>query len=146
MLSVRCRQGPQGAFLGVSGALYYVGCLRSHLKSYFGHCCCRFSAQPQLAHVIWRGNRNPEINFHGKRLRWPSCRSLEARLNGQGKEKESGISFMGHALMQNRNRLVADTHSSLPPGTTEKAVLSLRRQRHRAVPRDYGCREDRSAP
>src|SRR6195256_5484223 len=54
---------------------------------------------------------NPTVNFHGERRSNATHQSTtdpEARLAKKGKGKEARLSFMAHALMENRNGLVVD--------------------------------------
>jgi len=67
--------------------------------------------------------RNPRVNFHGKRRRndtHASTTDPEARLFRKGRGKEAKLSFMAHALMENRNGLVVDTRLTPATGTAER--------------------------
>jgi transposase len=66
---------------------------------------------------------NPTVNFHGERRSnqtHASTTDPEARLYRKGKGKESRLSYMGHALMENRNGLVVDTRLTSATGTAER--------------------------
>jgi transposase len=66
---------------------------------------------------------NPTINFHGERRSNTTHQSTTdpaALLAKKGKGKEARVSFMGHALMENRNGLVVDFQLSQATGTAER--------------------------
>jgi transposase len=66
---------------------------------------------------------NPTVNFHGQKRSNATHRSTtdpEALLAKKGKGKEARLSFMGHALMENRNGLVVDFQLSQATGTAER--------------------------
>jgi transposase len=66
---------------------------------------------------------NPTINFHGERRSNTTHQSTTdpaALLAKKGKGKEARLSFMGHALMENRNGLVVDFQLSQATGTAER--------------------------
>src|SRR5262249_41902870 len=66
---------------------------------------------------------NPTVNFHGQRRSNTTHHSTtdpEALLAKKGKGKEARLSFMGHALMENRNGLVVDFQLSQATGTAER--------------------------
>jgi transposase len=69
------------------------------------------------------GGRNAETNFHGQKRSnktHASTTDLEARLYRKGKGKEAKLSFMGHALMENRNGLVVDACLTEANGHAER--------------------------
>ena len=69
--------------------------------------------------------RNGERNFHGEQRTNDSHASTtdpEARLFRKGKGKEAKLSFMGHALMENRRGLLVDGRVSEANGTAERDV------------------------
>jgi len=72
---------------------------------------------------------NCPVDFHGKHRRNETHESPtdpDARLYRKGKGKESRLSFMGHALMENRHGLVVDTRLTLATGTAEReAALEM---------------------
>src|SRR5438270_1131042 len=66
---------------------------------------------------------NPTVNFHGERRSNATHQSTtdpEAVLAKKGKGKEAHLSFMGHALMENRNGLVVDFQLTQATGTAER--------------------------
>jgi transposase/IS5 family transposase len=66
---------------------------------------------------------NPTVNFHGQRRSNSTHQSTtdpEALLAKKGKGKEAHLSFMGHALMDNRNGLVVDFQLTQATGTAER--------------------------
>lgn len=75
------------------------------------------------------GTRNPEIDFHGtKRCNdtHESTTDPESRLYKKSKGAEAKLSFIGHALMENRNGLVVDTRVTKATGTAERdAAISM---------------------
>jgi len=75
------------------------------------------------------GNRNPEVDFHGKKRRNDTHASVtdpESRLFRKGTGKEAKLCFMGHVLMENRNGLAVDTRVTQATGTAEReAALSM---------------------
>lgn len=68
---------------------------------------------------------NPTVNFHGEKRcndTHESTTDPEARLMRKGKGKEAKLSFMGHALMENRHGLLVDLQISEANGTAERTV------------------------
>src|SRR5204862_4666880 len=66
---------------------------------------------------------NPTVNFHGQRRSNTTHQSTTdpaTLLAKKGKGKEARLSFMGHALMENRNGLVVDFQLSQATGTAER--------------------------
>src|SRR6266566_487522 len=66
---------------------------------------------------------NPTVNFHGQKRSNATHQSTtdpEARLAKKGKGKEAHLSFMGHALMENRNGLMVDFQLTQATGTAER--------------------------
>jgi transposase len=66
---------------------------------------------------------NPTVNFHGQRRSNATHQSTtdpEALLAKKGKGKEARLSFMGHALRENRNGLVVDFQLTQATGTAER--------------------------
>src|SRR3979411_1553814 len=66
---------------------------------------------------------NPTVNFHGDRRSNATHQSTtdpEALLAKKGKGKEAHLSFMGHALMENRNGLVVDFQLTQATGPAER--------------------------
>lgn len=75
------------------------------------------------------GGRNPEVDFHGERRRKEthvSTTDPEALLYKKGRGQAAKLSFIGHALMENRNGLVVDMLVTQATGTAEReAALQL---------------------
>ncbi len=68
--------------------------------------------------------RNGERDFHGEKRSnetHASSTDPEARLYRKGRGKEARLSFMGHALMENRHGLIVDSRVSEASGTAERA-------------------------
>src|SRR6478672_8968408 len=66
---------------------------------------------------------NPSVDFHGEKRANATHQSTtdpESRLMKKGKGKEAHLSFMGHALMENRNGLVVDFQLTQATGTAER--------------------------
>jgi|TARA_Y100000310_G_scaffold52453_1_gene48209 transposase len=71
---------------------------------------------------------NPSVDFHGERRINATHRSTtdpEARLFRKGKGKEAKLVFMAHALMENRNGLLADFQVSSATGTAERDAVPV---------------------
>ena len=69
---------------------------------------------------------NPSVDFHGEQRSNATHQSTtdpESRLMKKGKGKEAKLSFMGHALMENRNGLLVDFRITEATGTAERDVL-----------------------
>ncbi len=80
---------------------------------------------------------NPSVDFHGERRTNATHQSTtdpEARLLKKGKGKEAKLVFMGHALMENRNGLLADIMVTPATGTAEREaapqLVRAARERH----------------
>jgi transposase len=73
--------------------------------------------------------RNAERDFHGEKRSNESHESTtdpDARLYRKGNGRESKLSFMGHALMENRNGLAVGGGVTLATGTAERdAALDM---------------------
>lgn len=66
---------------------------------------------------------NPSVDFHGEKrsnVTHESATDPEARLMRKGKGKEAKLVFMAHALMENRNGLLADFQVTQATGTAER--------------------------
>ena len=84
---------------------------------------------------------NPSVDFHGERRVNATHRSTtdpearpshgRARLFRKGKGKEAKLVFLAHALMENRNGLLADFQVTQATGRAERDAVSFR---GRAVP------------
>jgi IS5 family transposase len=71
---------------------------------------------------------NPSVDFHGERRRNATHRSTtdpQAKLFRKGKGKEAKLVFMAHALMENRNGLLADFLVSEATGTAERDAVPV---------------------
>ena len=72
---------------------------------------------------------NPSVDFHGERRSNATHQSTtdpEARLLRKGPGKEAKLSFLGHALMENRHGLLVDLQVTAATGIAEReAVLDL---------------------
>jgi transposase len=69
---------------------------------------------------------NPSVDFHGEKRSNQTHQSTtdpESRLMKKGKGKEAKLSFMGHALMENRNGLLVDFQITAATGTAERDVV-----------------------
>src|SRR3954447_7204272 len=79
---------------------------------------------------------NPTVDFHKEKRSNKTHQSTtdpEARLLKKGKGKEAKLSFMGHALMENRHGLLVDFQMTEATGTAERDVTPelLRQARER---------------
>lgn len=66
--------------------------------------------------------RNAEVNFHGSKRSNETHASVtdpDARLYRKGEGKEARLCSMGHALMENRNGLVAEPASPMRTATPD---------------------------
>ncbi len=66
---------------------------------------------------------NPTVNFHGEKRSNDTHESKtdpQARLYKKGKGHEAKLSYLGHALMENRNGLVMDTRVTAAGGRAER--------------------------
>jgi transposase len=71
------------------------------------------------------GGRNGERDFHGEKRKndtHASTTDPEAKLYRKGSGKESKLSFMGHALMENRNGLAVGVTVTEADGIAERAA------------------------
>jgi transposase len=80
---------------------------------------------------------NPSVDFHGEKRSNATHQSTtdpEARLFKKGKGKEAKLSFLAHALMDNRNGLLVDFQVSEASGTAERdavpTLLDQAEERH----------------
>ena len=67
--------------------------------------------------------RNQERDFHGKKLKNDTHESTtdpDSRLYKKSKGKEAKMSYLGHALMENRNGLIVDGSITHATGTAER--------------------------
>ena len=76
-----------------------------------------------------KGEANGEVNFHGERRSNATHQSTtdpEARLYKKSQGSEAKLSYLGHALMENRHGLLVDTRLTLATGTAERdAALEM---------------------
>jgi len=73
------------------------------------------------------GDHNRSVDFHGAQRRNETHESTsdpEARLYRKGKGKESRLTYMGHALMENRHGLVVDTRLTAATGRAEREAAA----------------------
>ena len=88
---------------------------------------------------------NPSVNFHGEKRSNATHQSTtdpDARLFRKGKGKEARLTFMGHALMENRNGLLVDFQVTTATGTAERdmAVRQVAEARQRGFrPKTVGA-------
>ena len=69
------------------------------------------------------GGSNPTVNFHGEKRSnqtHQSSTDAEARLYRKSGGSESKLSYLGHVLLENRNRLVVDTLLTRRTDTEER--------------------------
>lgn len=75
------------------------------------------------------GGRDVEVDFKGERRcngTHASTTDPEARLYRKGEGKEAKLSYMAHALMENRHGLIVDAETTLATGTAEReAALTM---------------------
>ena len=88
---------------------------------------------------------NPTVDFHGQKRSNATHQSTtdpDARLFRKGKGKEARLTFMGHALMENRNGLLVDFQVTTATGTAERdmAVRQVAEARQRGFrPKTVGA-------
>jgi transposase len=74
-------------------------------------------------------DRNAEVDFHDQKrsnATHASTSDADARLYKKGKGKEAKLCHMGHALMENRSRLIVEAETTLADGFGErKAALAM---------------------
>jgi len=90
------------------------------------------------------GGRNAEVDFHGKRLSNDTHQSTtdpEARLYRKGRGREAKLSFMAHALMENRNGLIVDGCVTQANGHAERtaALVMIEKRAERPNPITLGA-------
>lgn len=75
------------------------------------------------------GGRNPDVNFHGKKRKNDTHESKtdpESRLYTKGSGKEAKLYYMGHVLMENRNGLAVNCHTTEANNRAEReATLDM---------------------
>ena len=73
-------------------------------------------------------SRNTEVDFHGQKRSNATHASVtdpQARLYKKGKGKEAKLSFLGHAMTENRHGLVVETEMTQATGTAEREAAKL---------------------
>jgi transposase len=78
-------------------------------------------------------SRNEEVDFHGQKrgnATHTSTTDPEARLFRKGPGKEARLSFMGHAMTENRHGLVVETGFTQATGTAEREEAKTMIERH----------------
>ena len=91
--------------------------------------------------------RNPTVDFQGERRindTHASTTDPEAMLARKGPGREARLSFMGHVLMENRNRLAVDVAVTQATGTVERDAAADRHAGGRAwkAPHYGGSRQE----
>lgn len=89
---------------------------------------------------------NPSIDFHGEKRTNETHQSTtdpESRLYKKSKGSEAKLSFMGHAMMENRNGIVVEARVTEANGTAERdaamgMVVKLPGDRQRTLGADKG--------
>ena len=75
------------------------------------------------------GGRNPTVDFKGEKLANDTHQSTtdpDARLYKKSAGDKSRLSYLSHALMENRNGLIVDAETTLATGTAERdAALAM---------------------
>lgn len=69
------------------------------------------------------GGRNPTVDFKGEKRSndtHASTTDPDARLYKKAEGEKSRLSYLGHALMENRNGLAVDVETTLATGTAER--------------------------
>ena len=78
-------------------------------------------------------SRNAEVDFHGQKRSNETHASVtdpQARLYKKGKGKEAKLSFLGHAMTENRHGLVVQTEMTQATGTAEREAAKLMIEAH----------------
>ena len=78
-------------------------------------------------------SRNEEVDFHGQKRcndTHVSTTDPQARLFRKGPGKEARLSYMGHAMTENRNGLVVETGFTQATGTAEREEAKAMIERH----------------
>jgi len=93
------------------------------------------------------GGRNAEADFHGQKRSnetHVSTTDPEARLYRKGTGKEAKLSFMGHALMENRNGLLVDACLTPADGHSERIAALHMIEPHADRPRPITLGADKA--
>ena len=78
-------------------------------------------------------SRNAEVDFHGSKRRNATHASItdpQARLYRKGKGKEAKLSYLGHAMTENRYGLVVETAMTQATGTAEREAAKAMIEAH----------------
>ena len=78
-------------------------------------------------------SRNAEVDFHGQKrsnATHASVTDQQARLYKKGKGKEAKLSYIGHAMTENRHGLVVQTEMTQATGTAEREAAKLMIEAH----------------
>ena len=78
-------------------------------------------------------SRNAEVDFHGQKrsnATHASVTDLQARLYKKGKGKEAKLSYIGHAMTENRHGLVVQTEMTQATGKAEREAAKLMIEAH----------------
>jgi hypothetical protein len=78
-------------------------------------------------------SRNEQVDFHGRKrsnATHASTTDPEARLFRKGRGKEARLSFMGHAMAENRHGLVVEAELTQATGTAERAAAKAMIESH----------------
>lgn len=78
-------------------------------------------------------SRNEEVDFHCQKrsnATHVSTTDPDAKLYRKGKGKEAKLSFMGHAMIENRHGLVVETGMTQATGTAEREEAKAMIERH----------------
>ena len=91
------------------------------------------------------GGHNGERDFHGETRSndtHASTTDPDARLFRKGNGRESRLCFIGHTLMENRNRLIVDAKAGYATGTAEHdtALQMMDRSSRGQTSHHAGCR------
>jgi hypothetical protein len=87
---------------------------------------------PTAAEIDKR-SRNEDVNFHGQKRcndTHASTTDPQARLFRKGPGKEARLSYMGHAMTENRHGLVVETGFTQATGTAEREEAKAMIERH----------------
>jgi transposase len=91
------------------------------------------STAPMQTTETDKKSRNEEVDFHGQKRcneTHISTSDPEARLFRKGPGKEARLSYMGHAMTENRHGLVVETGFTQATGTAEREEAKAMIERH----------------
>ena len=80
-----------------------------------------------------RKSRNAEVDFHGQKRSnemHASVTDPQARLYRKGKGREAKLSYLGHAMTENRHGLVVQTEMTQATGTAEREAAKAMIEAH----------------